>query len=219
MYVVALLLLFIFIVATPTLVSDGFSIFTEEHIEVTLLVILTVASFILYKKYRDTIGALEERYSDLTKHVGALNLQTVQVEALFNEAIKLPKNKRDIRRTIDTVNTSILSAVSVDWVMIRLVDTRTRRTLTEQLTTRAGVAETETQMPEISNKLLLEHNHIPGLHTFHSNPENSYVAAYCVFPTSNLNKHQHTVIRAAVNNISILYLILRPDMTHANEGE
>lgn len=205
-YTVILTALFLVIVDTPVLIHEGYSIFSEEHLEIILLTLASTASFFIYRMYRNRLEVMEERYHELTKHVGALNLQTTQIEALFDKILELPENKRSLKRTLESLNDNILAAVNIAWVLTRIIDTRTGKTLTEQLTQRMQ-EEPATPRLEISNKLLLEEHALASHTVFYSNPKNTYVSAFCVLPQSHINHHQNVVITAALNSIAVLYLV------------
>lgn len=211
-YTAMLGLLFVLVVTTPILIHDGYSVFTEEHLEMILLAVLTLAGFFLYRNYRNQLAILQERYHDLSRHLGALNLQTVQIESMFREVVKLPKSKRDLKRTIETLSKNILAAVSTDWVLTRIIDNETGRTLTEQRTERPRRIGSKKTMPEISNKLLLNEHALPDLAVFSSEPANVDVSAFCVFSPCALNGYQKVVLNTAVNNLAILYLIFRSEV-------
>jgi membrane protein DedA with SNARE-associated domain len=205
LYGIALSSLFFLLIFTPILIQDGISIFSEEQLEVTLLAILTTAGFLVYRSYVHRLRAVQERYEDIVRHVGALNLQTAQVESMFSELVRLPANKRDLKRTLDSFNMNVLAAVQAPWVLTRLIDVRNGRTVTEQLGTVEGTDPAS--VPEVSNKALLTNGRIRGCYTYRSDHKNSYIRAACVVPKSTLNKQQEVVMKVAVNSIALLYLI------------
>jgi hypothetical protein len=211
-YIGALVLLFLVIVTTPVFIKEGISIFTEELLEVTILFFAVSAGFYIYRKYRKTLSKLEDQYEDLVRYVGGLNLQTVQIENMYNELTKLPKNKRDFIKTLEMLNNNILSAVPIDWVLTRIIDTHSGRTLTEKRTERGDVEPDENIVSEISNKLLIGKQKIHGMNVYYSNHLNSNTLTCNVFPTTEINKHQEVLIRSAVNNINILYLIFKSEV-------
>ncbi len=215
LYGLALIGLLLLIIVTPLLVRDGISVFPEEAVEMMLLTIISLIGVLVYRAYLARLKQIEERYEHLVRHVGALNLQAVQVDALFNDLIRIPESKRDLRRTLESLNANILAAVAVPWVLTRIIDLSTGRTLTEHLFTRPGATDTP---PELGNKLLLSGQRIKGCYAHASDHRNTYVRAVCVVPTSALNDQQHVVIRAAVNSIALLYLVMSSRVLEETKG-
>ena len=211
-YIGALVFLFILVISTPVLIRDGVSLVAEEFLETALLFTAIIASFVIYSKYKKTLTKLEDEYKDLARYVGGLNLQTVQIENMYNELTKLPKNKRDFIKTLEMLNNNILSAVPADFVLTRIIDTHSGRTLTEKRTERGDVEPDENIVSEISNKLLIGKQKIHGMNVYYSNHLNSNTLTCNVFPTTEINKHQEVLIRSAVNNINILYLIFKSEV-------
>ncbi len=215
-YGFVLSVLFILLILTPLLIRAGISIFTEEGLEVAMLTVLSLVGLAVYRAYVARLQVVEDKYQDMVRHVGALNLQTVQVDAMFNELTRIPENKRDFRQLLDSLHTNILAAVDAPWVMTRVIDAQTGRTLTEQSTVRAK--QSKDSIPEISNKVLLGRGGIAHCSTYRSDHRNTFVRAICVVSARSLNHHQEVVVRMAVNNIALLYLIYTSRMWNG-EGE
>ncbi len=206
-YFAALTVLLLLVLFTPTLIHDGFSVVTEEMLEGICLLIITIAGFIIYSSLERHLRETRSKYDDLARHVGALNLQTVQVEALFDEITKLPENKRDIKKILKSIALNVLSVITEEWVLVRIIDKASGRTLTEHIEVKDGSDTQANVIPTISNKAILTDERAKEYSVYTSRPENTRVIACCVFPTHSLNKHQEVVIKAAVNSLAIIYLV------------
>jgi membrane protein DedA with SNARE-associated domain len=204
-YGVMLLAVCSILIATPILVRDGISFFQQELVEAALIVLSLLAGFGILTTYQKRLRDVETRYHDVTKHLGALNLQTVQVNELFKHMAHLPESKRDLRTTLARLNKNILAAVPVPWVVTRIVNIESGRTLTELATTRGNTADVH--IPNIPNQALLGKKRLKGLRVLYSGQENTYVRAACVIPHDSVNAHQEVVIKAAMNSLALLYLI------------
>lgn len=205
-YAAALALLFITVVGTPVLIRHGVSIVPEEVIEMGLLCVLFVAGLLLYRAYRNELEETNTRYFDMTKHVGALNVQTVQVEAMYNEFNRIPRNRKDVGRIFDSLHTNILAAVNVPWVLTRIVEESSGKTLTEKCTYRADAS---LQNTTVSNKELLSRKSSSCYCIYRSKLQNVSMQAFCVFPKSQLNRQQSVLINIAINSVVLLYILYR----------
>jgi hypothetical protein len=148
--------------------------------------------------------AVQDTLLDMSKHVGALNLQAVQIEAMLKEFTHIPENKRDLSRLLTKLNTNILATVDAPWVLTRIVD-MDGRTQTEQCTTRHD--RHDLPMPMVSNRAILGETRPRGYYLYRSEHRNLAVRVACAVPHRSLNRHQELVVRTAVNSLAMVYLV------------
>ena len=206
-YGVLLGAVFLLIVSTPLMVREGLGPITEEGVEILILLTLGFVGLVVYRSYEHRLLSVQDTLLDMSKHVGALNLQAVQLEAMYRQFAHLPENKRELTRLLGNLNANVLAAVDVPWVLTRVVECNNGRTLTEHLATRADVEQVP--QPTVSNKVLLGQARPRGYYVYRSEHENLPVRAACAVPRRTLSRHQELVLRTAVNSVAMVYMVFK----------
>jgi len=98
----------------------------------------------------------------------------------------------------------VLEVVPSDWVVIRVIDTKSGRTLTEQSASRGKAVLLKY---EISNEDLLLGDEIDEYTVVVSNQENINIKTFCIIPEATTSKEQEVFINAIVNEVVLLYLV------------
>lgn len=203
-YMFTLTVLFFVLIEIPTLVTGGVSIFREEQVELILLAIVSVVGAAIYRAYRKEIDKKDRAYMELIQHVGILNRQVEQVDSLTKILKKIPESKNDMKLLLQEMTRHVLEIVPSDWVVVRAIDAKTGKTLTEQGFSRG---KTVLLKYEISNDDLLSGTKLNEYSVIASNQENTHVKAFCLIPHQTITDEQRVLIKAIVNEIVLLYLI------------
>jgi hypothetical protein len=204
LYIFVLVVLFIVLIEIPFLVKSGVSIFSEELTELSLLSVVSLTGVFIYRSYRKEVEKKNVAYMELMKHVGMLNRQVEQISSLSKLLKRIPESKNDMKLLLQEMTQRVLEVVPSDWAVIRVIDTRTGKTLTEQSASRGKAVLLKY---EISNEELLEGGNIEGYSVLSSNQENIHIKAFCVIPQDKQSDEQKVLIRAIVNDVVLLYLV------------
>jgi hypothetical protein len=224
LYLVIFFILFSFIVIAPSLINGPLYlakkiIIEEETIEGALLFILFLLSIWIFNLYKNEVGKhkeliitinhdkkkVEERLSVSDQYIGSLNVQIQEIYSIFNNINKYPETKSDLKKTFAFFGERVLGIVNTNWVLFRIIDNNTQRTICESFETRQGYS---TDYPHVSNKLILEKQPILHHTSIISNPQNLDIFASCIIPINSLSNEQRIFIQAIINEITKLFVIL-----------
>ncbi len=223
-YLIIFIILFAFLVYTPTLITGPFKltpnlIFKEETIEGSLLFISFIMSIWilnLYKreiaKHKETINKIngeklkvENRLIDSEHYIGITNVQIQEIKRIFNSIDKFPETKDDLKRAFIFFGERAMGIVNSKWVMFRIIDCNTQRTICEHFDARQGISYS---YPHVSNKMIIEKQPILPFIYVLSNPENLNIVVSCIVPLDKISNDQRIFIQAIINEITKLFVIL-----------
>lgn len=207
-YIVLMVLLFALIISTPILVRWKITFLEEEIKEIIeagmlfVLLVIALSSRFLYQR------KLKQRERELDKtlnYIGAVNLQVDQIKSIFDTLTKYPESKKDFKYLFESLADKVLAVVNCDWVLFRIIDPSSGKTLTEYPKAR-GLAVLLKY--EIKNSELLENKIFRGHCVVSSMQENFNIKVFCIMPIGSLDENQEVLLNAIVNNLGMLYLIL-----------
>jgi len=234
LYLVIYFILFALIIFVPKLITGplhitGKLIFAEEITEGTLLGILFVLNILilnLYKKEtskqkeqinRITVAkkTIEERLEDSFRYIGQLNVQIQEIKSIFTSSHKFPETKSDFRKTLLFFIGRVLGITDTDWVLFRIIDRNTPKTLYEQYETRKGLSP---DYPHISNKTIIEKQSCPPYSAVISNPQNMNILTCCIVANDRITNEERLFIQAITNEITMLYVIMNSTYYRKNNN-
>jgi hypothetical protein len=196
--------LLVLIISTPFLVDEGISIFDEEVVESIMILFLIGLSLSVFALYQREIRRKEQSLAQFTRHVGALNLQIEQIRLLckdIEESFETGKNRRD---AITKLADRVLGIVNAAWVVLRIIELESGRTVTECA---RGRGKTDWSTPEISNRKLLENASLDDYSVICSGQDYPHLRAFCMLPVKEITKVQSVLIRVILDNLSMLYVV------------
>lgn len=222
-YLIIFSLLFSFIVYTPTLIGGPVNLNTkvilkQETIEGSLLCILFIMSILILKMYKLEVikhkglinkithekKRVEDRLIDTEKYIGILNVQIREIKSIFNSIDQFPEKKDDLKKAISFFGDRVFGIVNSKWVLFRIIDSNTQRTIFEHFATRHGFSY---NYPRVSNKMVIEKQAISNSIYVISNPKNLNVRTFCIMPIDMISNDQHLFIQAILNEITKLFVI------------
>lgn len=223
-YLTICLVLFFIIIFTPAIINGPIHIsekliIEEETIEGSLLGILLVISILIFNLYKLEVGKhkeqiikinndkkkVEERLLDSDQYIGMLNVQVQEIKSIFNAIEKYPESKDDLKKTFSYFGERVLGIVNTNWVLFRIINRNSQRTIHEQFETRRGFSYDH---PHISNKMIIEDQSVLPYTSVISNAKNLNIVVFCILPIEKISKDQNVFILAIMNEITKLFVIL-----------
>jgi len=141
LYLIIILILFSFIIYTPTLISGPVHItkrlmLEENTIEGILLGILFIVSILILNLYKQEVNShkelihkinqdkkkVEERLHISDQYIGKVNVQIQGIKSIYNSIDNYPKSKTELKKTLTYFGQRILGIVSSNWVLIRIMN-------------------------------------------------------------------------------------------------
>jgi hypothetical protein len=224
LYLIIFIILFSFILYTPTLIKGTINITSEfileeNTIEGSLLCILFIMSILILNIYKHDVNKhkgqidkisnekkkVEDRLIDSERYIGIINVQIQEIKSIFNSIDKYPETKDDLKKAFIFFGERVIGIVNSKWVLFRIIDMSTQRTSCEQFVTRQGFIY---NYPHISNKMIIEKQTIPEFKYVTSNPKNLNILVFCIMPIDLITNDQHLFIQAILNEITKLFIIL-----------
>ena len=235
-YLFILVAIFLLIVFTPYIIHTGFTMFEEQLVEVTIIILLFAVGYAVLSLYRKETaknlkninrltkekGDLENRITEAFKYIGTVNIQIQEIKAVFSDIQKFPENKKDFGYTVQFLADKTLSMVNVGWVLFRIIDSKNMHSLGEYCKSRGNSV-----LPQhkISNRALLSNKKIKGFTVVGPGYENFYIKTFCIIPKVKLSSDNKVFIKAIVNQLEMLFLIFtsiyyrnsHSDMNHMSD--
>lgn len=222
-YLIIYVILFAFIIYVPKLISGPFHIsekiiIEEEVIEGSLLAILFLLNIIMLNLYnkeaskqRELIRkaneekvSTREKFYESSRYIGQINVQLQEIKAIFNSANKFPSTRNDLKKAFLFFSERVLGIVNTNWVLIRIINSTTQKTLSEQFETRPGYTS---NYPHIGNKVIVEKQSCPSFTTIVSNPPNAEILSCCILPVGHLTDEERVFIEAIINQITMMFIL------------
>jgi hypothetical protein len=230
-YLIIIVILFSFIIYTPTFIEGPFRItnkliIEEEKIEGFLIGILFILSFIILGLYRkegdrnkeqiqrinDDKKKVEKRLLESDQYIGIVNVQIQDIKSIFNSIESYPKTKTELKKTFTFFGKRILGITNSSWSLIRIIDSKTQRTISEHFESKGGLVP---DFPHVSNKSILEKQQIPSHTAVISEPKNLDILVFCILSTDKISNNEHIFVQAIINEITKLFVII--NSTYNNE--
>jgi hypothetical protein len=231
-YLAGLTLLFFLVVLTPYFIQGNFQlknrgIVREEIAEgavIALLLIVGYLASVLHKKEFDKYHKeltelttckydLENRLSDAFSYIGEVNVQLLEIKSVFSALQKYPESKKDYRSVLIFLARKALGIANVDWVMFRIINPESLRTIQEYSETRGSAILLK---HNISNRALVSSEVIADCSAVSSEQENLSIKAFCILPTEELTASQGILIGAIVNELEMLFIIFNSEYNREN---
>jgi len=233
-YLILFIFLFVLIITTPefTIGSVRMSeklIVQEEMIKGLVLGVLFIVSTLilnLYKgevaKHKDQIEKIntdkqkvEERLQISDQYIGMINVQIKEIKSVFFSIDNYPQTKADFKRTFTFFGEKVLNIVNSSWVLIRIVDSDTQRTISEHYKPRNRSVN---KYPQISNKMMIDAQPIASHTSIISNPKDMNVLVFCVLPLETISSDEQIFLQAIIDEITKMYIIINSPYFKNNAG-
>ena len=222
-YLVGLALLFFLVVLTPHFIQGNFqlknrAIIREEIAEgavIALLLIVGYLASVIHKKEFDKYHReltelttckydLENRLNDAFSYIGEVNVQLLEIKSVFSALQKYPESKKDYRSVLIFLARKALGIANVDWVIFRIINPESLRTIQEYSETRGSAILLK---HNISNRAIVSCEAIADCSIVSSEQENLTIRTFCILPTEKLTANQTILLRTIVSEVEMLFIV------------
>jgi hypothetical protein len=228
----AVVLLILMVVGVPFLVRRGVAmtshVFIEQEVlQALLITVLLSAAGALLHRYKTMLNAhrmevqrlamnndtLLSRLTDAFKYIGKVNVQLQEIRSVFFHLNRLPESRNDFKNLLRMFARKALSIVNTDWVVVRVIDRRSLRTVVEHLHVRRGKTALP---PRIGNKSVIDAEPMAGRSVIRSEIENLDITVVCIFPRDELSREEKILVEAIAGEIELLFITFTA--LHFDEG-
>jgi hypothetical protein len=231
-YITILVLLYALIICTPYIIANNASLknnilIGENFVEGFLITVLLVISSVVSVRYRRELdnyhshikelsvkkAEVESRLSDAFKYIGAVNVQIEAIQSLFSSLKKYPKDKKDFKNSFCFLAEKVLCVVNVDWVLFRIINVDSLKTVREYSETRG---EAVLLKHTISNKSIVKTEAIDGCSIVSSDQSNLSIKVFCIIPSEALTTTQKNLIKTIANTLEMLFIVFTSQYNRRN---
>jgi hypothetical protein len=224
LYLVIFSIIFSLVIFTPVLIKGPVQLTSkmllrEEIIEGTLLCTLLIMSILILNLYKREIDRhkelinkistekmkVENRLFDSEQYIGITNIQIQEIKYIFNSIDKFPETKEDLKKAFTFFGERVIGIVNSNWVLFRIIDSDTQRTICEHFIARHGFS---CSYPHVSNKMIIERQPIPPFIYVISSPKNLNIIVSSTMPVDQISNDQQIFVQAILNEITKLFVIL-----------
>lgn len=215
-YLVGFILLLLLIIANPLLINQDIRVIgnlnlEHEILQVGIVAVLVLAGYFVFQGYEDRIKAQEQELqkmskemADAYKYIGAVNVQMEQIKSISSALSKIPESRTDFKKVLDFFGEKTLGIVNTDWVLLRIIDADTLNTLKEQIIERHPRQMT---IPEVPNRIIAKQGKLREFSYVSSDHINLDLKIFIIVPKTELDKNQQILLKALVDELSMLYII------------
>ena len=217
-YLIILGVVLVLIIFTPYIIRSGFTFFEEQLSEaafITLLFFVGFAIFLFYRKesiknqnrlalLKQEKGTLESRLNDAFAYIGSVNIQINEIKSVFSDIRNFPETKKDFAYILRFLAEKALSMVNCDWVVLRIIDVGSLKTLRDYAQTRGNIIALK---HKISNKDLATSKTSNEFTVIGSVQDNFCIRTFCILPPTQLSSDEKVFLQALVNQLEMLFFI------------
>jgi len=223
-YLIILIILFLFIIYTPAFIEGPVHItkkliLEEETIEGILIGILFILSVVILNFYKQEVDRkkeqilsigndkkkVEERLLASDQYIGMVNVQIQDIKLIFNNVENYPKTKTELKNTYALFGKRILGITNSNWVLIRIIESSTQRTISEHFESKG---ELTSGYPHVSNKTIINEKQLASHISVISEPKDVDILVFCILSIDKISNNQRLFVQAIINEITKLYIII-----------
>jgi hypothetical protein len=213
-----ILAIVVLIITTPFIVKNIY-VFNREQSQAILLATFVFLGVSVYKLHKNEMEKknkqlktlrlkkinLENRLDEAFGHIGKINIQIAEIRSIFSDIKEYPNNKKDLTYTMEYFSKKILSAINIDWVMLKIVNLLDLSTLESYFISRGGRNPVK---PNILNEDVLNKTYPTKKFTvITSDQQNLNLKAVCIIPKKELTEGQSAIIKAVISRLELIYVI------------
>jgi hypothetical protein len=217
-----------FLVTHKVMLTEKF-IIGEDVLEAVLIVILFAIGFLISGVYRSELRKnrqemnrltcekvdLADKLADAFHYIGGVNVQIQEIRSIFCGLRKYPDNDNDFRDIFDFYALKILGISNADWVVIRVIDRNSLKTVKEQIEFRGNAVSPN---KHFSNKAILSNRNLNGCRILGSCQENLALKLVCILPKNRFNTEEKILLEAIVTQLEMLYIIFTSGSAWVRHG-
>jgi len=215
-YLLTLGLLFTVVITTPLFIRGHVSltnkyVLEEDAFEAFLIATLLGLAYFVHIAYRKELKHLKKSNVGLTKsnieafkYIGTLNVQLQELWTGLFRLHRYPNTKGEFRGILSLAARSALRIVNAEWILIRIVDQNSYRTITEHY---ERCTKSTYPYTNISNHVLVEGKSIEGYSIICSRKKNLIVNVSCIIPVKSLGREEKILIETVAGQLEMLFII------------
>lgn len=178
-YFVLIVFLLLCVAATPLLIRHGLAvsghlIIKEEFLETVLIAAILCFSYLILRAYRRTLDAyrravsrageeksrLVSRLADAFSYIGSVNVGIKEIQSVVCGWNHYPQTRKEFKQFLQGLTAKVMTATGAPWIVVRIVDLCSGRTIKEFTARGSGVA---VPPATIGNRALMEGGHCRSL--------------------------------------------------------
>jgi hypothetical protein len=236
-YLSVLLVLLLCAAFTPLVIRHGISvtrrfIIEEDVLESVLIVILFGISYLILRGFNHTLKAYERtgeekcrlasQLTDAFTYIGTVNVEIQEIQSILCGVERYPQSQKEFRELLDGLAVKGMAVAGTRWIVIRIINRCSGRTVTE-----CAIERQKGALPPavMGNRAILEGREVEGMTAIGSSGQNPDLLTVCILPTSSIPEDARVLMTAITNQIEMLFMLYRAGCiprepsTHETEKE
>ncbi len=224
-YLVLIFFLLLCVAATPLLIRHGMVIagrviIEEEYLESALIVAILALSCVIVIAHRRTLEAyrlavaragedksqLASRLTEAFSYISSVNIGLKEIQSIVCGCDHFPQTRKEFKQFLHGLTAKIMTATGAAWVVVRIIDPCSGRTIKGYTAQRRGSAAPSTT---IGNRAIIEGRLADGFRTFVVRQKNPDLLTVCILPAMPLSEEQTVIATAAAREIETAFMLYR----------
>jgi len=221
-YLAIIGILMLMVVGTPFLVHRSTALTShvlkeQEVLETLLLAVLLSLAYVLSRFYRRLLRTYREeiqrlalnnstmqgRLTDAFKYIGKVNVQLQEIRSAFSLLNQTPRSRKDFKNLLRMFAQKALTIANTDWVLVRIIDRASLRTVIEHLESRGKAVALHAS---IGSKSIVQGEPVPGRIAIRCENKNLDITVACIFPRDELTWEEKVLLEAVTSEVEMLFL-------------
>ncbi|MCX6795557.1 MAG: hypothetical protein NT165_02430 [Candidatus Falkowbacteria bacterium] len=199
----------ILIILVPFVMPVKFHNWVEVLVIFGLFLVIYLTHFFYFKEtkqLRRYQGDLEEKLLDSFKYIGTVNLQLEEIRKNLFNFNKYPSSKKEFISLMSGLAEKILSIINIDWVIIKIVDLSSGKTIHYTALARGGK---DIKFDKFDNRQIFSGECGDSCTVIRSNQESLDIKAFCIVPLQIKGRDDKFFITHIINQLELLFLAFR----------
>jgi hypothetical protein len=224
-YLALIVFLLLCVSATPLFIRHGLAIggrliIEEEYLESTLIVAILAISCMIVIAYRRTLEAyrravaragedksqLASRLTEAFSYIGSVNIGLKEIQSIVCGIDHYPQTRKEFKHFLHELTTKIMTDTGAAWVVVRIIDPCSGRTIKGYTAQGRGSAAPTTT---IGNRAIIEGRLATGVRTFVVHQKDPDLLTVCILPAIPLSEEQTVIMTAAAREIEMAFMLYR----------
>ena len=203
-YITLLILEFLVVIFTPTLIRDWLSFIKEEYIEWIIIFFVFIIWYFTYKSYENQIVKKESLLEENFKYIWSINVQVDESARILAEIEEYPENRKDLLKASRIIGQKTLKIFHLDWLLIKIIDITTWKTIEQIFITE----DDKKAAIKIDNTTLIAWRKIPDYKIVCSETQKTHIKTFFILPReSKIDSSNMNLIKSILIKIEMLFII------------
>lgn len=202
-YTILLIIEFLIVVFTPTVIRDWIPFVKEEYMEWCIIFCVFVIWYFTYKGYEKQITKKQNLLEENFQYIWSINVQIDESAKILAEIKEYPQKYKDLIDMSYKIAEDTVKIFKLDSLLIKVVDTDTKKTIEKFF-----IGKKSDEEIKINNIALLNWEKIPNMKIITSETRNWTIKTFFIISKdSKIDSSNMNLIKSILIKIEMLFKI------------